>query len=86
MRTTNFQTDDPALTKLLEARGFTVNRSMNGITFHPSQFGEVDAIVREFDAQRTHRRNVGAIRRSHPTRSGAVIRSAEQLLSALTSD
>ncbi len=77
---TNFRTDDPALTKLLVARGFTANRAMDGITFHPSQFSEVDEIVREFQARRT--RSVGAHRREN---SGTVIRSEQDLMRALTS-
>jgi hypothetical protein len=79
MRMTNFQTDDPARTKLLVARGFPANRSMDGITFHPSQFSEVDEIVREFQARRT--RSVGAHRRENPE---AIIRSEQDLLHALT--
>ena len=76
MRMANCRTGDPALIKLLEARGFTVNRSMNGITYDPSQFEEVDAIVREFYARR---RSVGANRREN----SVTIRTESDLLSAL---
>jgi hypothetical protein len=76
---TVFRTEDPALAQHLIQRGLKSGPFRNSVLHDPAQFGDVAEACQEFYSKKQRT----ALRRSLG-REGVVVRTAEQLLCALT--
>jgi hypothetical protein len=74
-----FRTEDPALAQHLLKLGLNPGPVRNSVVHDPAQFGDVAEACQEFYARNPRT----ALRRSMG-REGVVVRTAEQLLRALT--